>query len=193
MLHLELSNYGLHLINFQDIFTKAYKNIVNDLFVYEKFHDHNVRMQDTKRIYYYHLIKQLCDDVVDTKTSNKIVIYYCEKDVKCDFSQVANKKTRHIKRDKRPEFVLFMSRFFKQIKHIVPVRVYIGDVKFDTFIQYYNTNKGKYLETVNKIRTVKQHKNFDFSRFKKFASKHELTYLTEQYINQVKVKSMMYK
>lgn len=193
MLHLELNNYGLHLINFQDIFTRAYRNIVDDLFTYEKFHDYNVRMQDTKRIYYYHMIKQLCDDVIGTKTNNKIVIYYCEKDVKCDFAQVENKKTRRITRDKRPEFVLFMNRFFKQIKTIVPIRVFVGDVKFETFIQYYNTNKGKYLETINNIRSVHRHKNFDFSKFKKFTSKHKLTYLTEQYINQVKVKSMMYK
>jgi len=193
MNHIDLNTYGLRVVNFQSIFTKAYKNIVNDLFMYDKFHDYNVRSQDTKKIYYYHTIKQICDDIIDMKTDNKIVIYYCEKDVKCDFKQVVNKRTRKGRKDNRPEFVLFMNRFFKQIKNIIPCRVFSGKVKFNTFVQYYNTNKGKYLETINEIRSLKQSPRFDFSKFKQFTSKYKLIYLTEQYINQVKVKSIMYK
>lgn len=193
MTYVDLDNYNLRIVNFQSIFTKAYSNIVDDLYMYDKFHDYNVRSQDTKKIYYYHMIKQLCDDVMDMSTTNKIVIYYSEKDVKCDFKQVTNKRTRVTKKDTRPEFVLFMSRFFKQIKTIVPVRTFTGDVKFDTFIQYYNTNKGKYLETINRIKTIKRSDRFNFSKFKQFTNKYKLVYLTEQYVNQLKVKSIMYK
>ena len=193
MTYVDLDNYNLRIVNFQSIFTKAYSNIVDDLYMYDKFHDYNVRSQDTKKIYYYHMIKQLCDDVMDMNTTNKIVIYYSEKDVKCDFKQVTNKRTRVTKKDTRPEFVLFMSRFFKQIKTIVPVRTFAGDVKFDTFIQYYNTNKGKYLETINRIKTIKRSDRFNFSKFKQFTNKYKLVYLTEQYVNQLKVKSIMYK
>jgi hypothetical protein len=193
MNHIDLNTYGLRVVDFQSIFTKAYKNIVNDLFMYDKFHDHNVRSQDTKKIYYYHTIKQICDDIIVMNTDNKIVLYYCEKDVKCDFQKVTNKQTRKGKKDNRPEFILFMNRFFKQIKNIIPVRVFFGKVKFNTFIQYYNTNKGKYLETINEIRSIKRPTRFDFSKFKQFTMKYKLIYLTEQYINQVKVKSIMYK
>lgn len=193
MHQLELNNYGLHVIDFNHVFNLAYKDIVNDLFMYDKFHDHNVRSQDTKRIYYYYLIKHLCDHVISIKTTNKIVIYYSEKDVKCDFKQVTNKRTRKPARDKRGEFVLFMNRFFKQIKNIIPVRVFLGDVKFSTFVQYYNTNKGKYMDTINQMRAIKYKYNFNFEKFKKFTAKHKLVYLNEQYINQVKVKSIMYK
>lgn len=193
MTYVDLDNYNLRIVNFQSIFTKAYSNIVDDLYMYDKFHDYNVRSQDTKKIYYYHMIKQLCDDVMDMNTVNKIVIYYSEKDVKCDFKQVTNKRTRVTKKDTRPEFVLFMSRFFKQIKTIVPVRTFVGDVKFGTFIQYYNTNKGKYLETINRIKTIKRSDRFNFSKFKQFTNKYKLVYLTEQYVNQLKVKSIMYK
>ena len=91
------------------------------------------------------------------------------------------------------EKLLFMSRFFKQIKTIIPVKVYIGDVKFNTFVQYYNTNKGKYLEMVNTMRSTKNTPNFNFNKFKTFTEKYKLTYLTDQYIKQVKVKSIMYK
>jgi len=190
---LDLDNYGLTVLNFADIFQSAYVDIVKDLFTYDKFHDHNVRSQDTKRIYYYHMVKHTCDVVKDTKSDNKIVIYYSEKDVKCDFPQVTNKRTRNTNIDRKPEFVLFINRFFKQIKHIIPVRVYLGDVKFMTFVQYYNTNKGKYLETINNMRTIRQKRNFDFEKFKSFTRKFKLNYLTEQYINHVKVKSIMYK
>lgn len=193
MNQVDLDTYGLTVINFQAIFDRAYKDIVDDLYVYDKFHDHNVRSQDTRKIYYYHIIKHLCDHIIETKTYNKIVIYYSDKDVKCDFRQVVNKRTRNTKKDNRPEFVLFMNRFFKRIKSIIPVRVYIGDVKFNTFVQYYNTNKGKYLETINRLRNIKTKQRFDFSKFKCFAEKYKLVYLTEQYINQVKVKSIMYK
>ena len=190
---VDLDNYGLRVVNFNSIFTRAYKDIVQDLYTYDKSHDFHVKSHDTKKIYYYHVIKHLCDTVISYKTDNRIVIYYSDKDVKCDFKQMENPRTRKVKKDTRPQFILFMNRLFKRIKSIIPIRVYCGDVKFDTFIQYYNTNKGKYLETINDIRSVKSHNRFDFSKFKRFTEQYKLVYLTEQYINQVKVKSIMYK
>ena len=193
MEYIDIDNYGLRVIDFKHIFNRAYSNIVDDLFTYDKYHDHNVRSQDTKRIYYYHIIKQICDDIISHKTMNKIVLHYCWKDIRCDFKQVENKRTRHVKKDTRDEFVLFMNRFFKQIKTIIPIKVFINDVKFNTFVQYYNTNKGKYTETINKIRGLPGNRVINFEKFKKFTTKYKLVYLTEQYINQVKVKSIMYK
>lgn len=190
---VSLDNYGLHVINFEHVFTKAYSDIVEDLYTYDRYHDLNVRTQDTKKIYYYHMIKTLCDTIIETKTINKIVIYFSIKDIKCDFKQNMNKRTRNMQKDTRSDFILFMSRFFKQIKTIIPVKVYIGDVKFNTFIQYYNTNKGKYLEMVNTMRSTKNTPNFNFNKFKTFTEKYKLTYLTDQYLKQVKVKSIMYK
>lgn len=193
MNRLDLDNYGLTVLNFADIYHHAFKDIVNDLFMYDMHQDHNVRIKDTKKIYYYHIIKHTCDTICNTITDNKIVIYYCDKDIKCDFVKVSNSKTRKPVKSNKPEFKLFMNRFFKQIKSIIPVKVFIGDVKFVTFVQYYNTNKGKYTETINMMRSIRQKKDFNFEKFKQFTNKYKLRYLTEQYINQVKVKSIMYK
>lgn len=191
---VELDNYGLHLISFESIFGDAYMCIVDDLITYDKFHDNNIRSQDTKRIYYYHMIKTMCDTIISTRTTNKIVIYYSEKDIKCDFKQCTNARTRKGGlKETRSDFVLFMNRFFKQIKTMIPVKVYVGDVKFNTFIQYYNTNKGKYLETINKLRSMPRNSNFNFSKLKKYSDKYKLVYLSNDYLNQVKVKSIMYK
>ena len=190
----DLSNYGLHIINFRSIFNKSYKSIVNDLFEYDIYHDVNARRQDTKKIYYYHLIKQLCDTVIQANTTNRLIIYYCDKDIRCDFQHCENKHRHHgRKKDTRGEFTLFMSRFFKQLKYILPVRLYISPVKFNTFVQYYNTNKGKYLDTINSLRSIKVRKNFDFQRLKTFTQKYKLVYLTDDYFNQMKVKAIMYK
>lgn len=191
---VELDSYGLCVLNFENIFIKAYKHIVDDLFTYDKFNDFNVRSQDTKRIYYYHLIKCICDAVIETKTHNKIVIYYSEKDIKCDFKWCMNKRTRKgTDKNSRSEFVLFMNRFFKQIKNMIPMKVFCGDVKFNTFVQYYNTNKGRYVEIINGMRASKINSNFNFAKLKKYSEKYKLVYLSNDYLNQVKVKSIMYK
>lgn len=192
---IHLDNYGLCIINFRVIFDRCYKMVVDDLFTYEIHHDWNVRRRDTKKIYYYHMIKGVCDYILNLKTNNKIVIYYCEKDIRCDFAHCENKQTRNggKSRDTRGDFTLFMSRFLKQLKNNLPVRIFLNDVKFDTFVQYYNNNKGKYLDTINKIRSIKEKKNFDLGRIKQFSQKFELTYLTNEYFNQLKVKCIMYK
>lgn len=189
----DLNNYGIRLINFESVFTRAYRDIVNDLYMYDKFNDHNVRSQDTKKIYYYHLIKNTCDTVLDSKTNNRVIVYFSEKDIKCEFRQCTNKRTRKgIKSDNRSQFILFMNRFFKQLKGVLPIKVYNSSVKFNTFIQYFNTNKGKYLEMINDIRGVKS-KNTNMEKFKMFSEKYKLTYLTKHYVDNVKVKCMMYK
>ena len=194
MLHIDLNNYGIRVVNFAEIFTNAYKDIVKDLYIYDKFHDHNVRSQDTRRIYYYHMIKHMCDTIISSKTDKKIVIFYSEKDIKCDFIQCRNKRTRHLPRNNvKSDFHLFMNRFFKAIKSMIPVKMYVSDVKFNTFIQYYNTNKGKYLEIINTLRVPKNRSNFTMERFKKFVTKFGLTYLDKHYIDSVKLKCVMYK
>lgn len=190
---VELNNYCICLLNFKDIFYKAYKDIVKDLYTYDRHHDYSVRMQDTKKIYYYHMIKHVCDSVINTKTTNNIVIYFSEKDIRCDFKQCSNERTRKGGNvDNRDDFVLFMRRFFKQLKGMLPVRVYMSDVKFDTFVQYFNTNKGRYIEIVNDMRAIRERK-ISLEKFKKFTSKFKLTYLTDNYLNSVKVKYSMYK
>jgi len=192
--HIDLNQYGLRVVNFECIFNQAYKDIVDDLFTYEKFHDLNVRQQDTKRIYYYHMIKHTCDNIISHKTNNRVVIYYCDKDIKCDFKRCDNKRTRKgIKTDRRPEFVLFMSRFFKHLKSMIPVKCHVGDVKFNTFIQYYNTNKGKYIETINKLRSSHDCSRMSMEKIKKFTNKYQLNYITTGYLNNLKIKGALYK
>jgi hypothetical protein len=192
-MYIDLDNYRLCLINFRDIFDRAYKDIVSDLILYDKFTDLNVRNQDTKKIYYYHLIRCLCDAVIKSSTTNKIIIYYCAKDLRYDFKKCTNRRSRAVKKaDPRGEFVIFMDRFIKQLKSIMPMHIHIGDVKMNTFIQYYNTNKGKYIEVINDIR-YNNRKEPSLRRVKEFANKYKLTYLTNHYFNQLKVKCIMYK
>lgn len=189
----DINYHGIRVINFESIFTQAYKNIVNDLFTYEVFHDFNARSQDTKRIYYYHIIKHLCDYIVETKTTNRIIVFVCTKDIKCDFSECTNKRTRKGgSRDKRPEFEIFIDRFFKQIKNILPIKVYKSDVKFNTFVQYYNNNKGKYTEMINNMKRCKTGLT-NMEKFRKFTEKYKLNYLTKHYVDNVRVKCLMYK
>ena len=193
MQYIDLDVYGLRVLNFEQIFVDAYKNIVKDLIMYDKFTDLNIRNQDTKKIYYYHLIKQMCDVISQCKTDNRVIVYYSDKDIRCDFQKCSNKRTRHGETtDKRPEFRLFMTRFLKQIKNILPIKVYVGDVKFNTFVQYYNTNKGKYLEIINTLKTSKATPT-NMEKFKKFTDKYKLNYLTKHYVDNVKIKCMMYK
>lgn len=190
---IELDNYGLCIVRFSDIFNKAYKDIVKDLFFYDKFTDLNVRNQDTKKIYYFHLIKHVTDVVMSTKTSNKIVIYYCHKDISCDFQKCRNKRSRATNKDNKDEFVTFMNRFVKNLSHIMPFRVFVGKVKMQTFIQYYNTNKGVYIETINDIRYGDKRKEVNLRKLKEFVKKYKLNYLTDQLLNNIKVKCIMYK
>ena len=193
MLYVDLDTYGLRVVDFSEIFRLAYKDIVKDLFTYEIFHDYNARRKDTKRVYYYHLTKHICDTIAKMQTSNRIVLYYSSKDINCDFKECTNQKTRHgVSRDKKPEFILFINRYFKQIKNILPIRVFMSDVRLNTFVQYYNTNKGKYIEIINMLRKT-QTFNTNMERMKKFVEKYGLTYLTQHYVNNVKIKSMMYK
>ena len=193
MYYHDIDYHGIRVINFERVFMDAYKNIVTDLFTYEVFHDFNARSQDTKKIYYYHIVKQLCDYIVETKTTNRLIIYMCIKDIKCDFDECTNKRTRKGNpRDKRPEFELFIERFFKQIKGVLPIKVYNSDVKFNTFVQYFNNNKGKYTEMINNMKKCKTNAT-NMEKFKKFTEKFKLNYLTKHYVDNVRVKCMMYK
>jgi len=189
----DLDSHGLRVVNFEYIFTTAYREIVKDLYTYDAFHDFNARHQDTKKIYYYHLIKTLCDYIVKSKTGNRLIIFISLKDIKCDFQYCENKRTRKGKsRSSQSDFGSFIQRFFKQIKTVLPIKVYISDVKFNTFVQYYNTNKGRYIELITNMKQCKT-STVNMERFKKFSDKYKLNYLTKHYVDCIRVKCMMYK
>ena len=194
MEYYELNNYSLRVVNFKHIFDLAYKNIVEDLFTYDIFHDYNVRMQDTKRVYYYHLIKNICDYIVRSSTSNRLILYVSMKDINCNFIKVANKRTRKGggSANNKQTFDMFMQRFLKQVKNVLPIKVYNADVKFNTFVQYFNNNKGRYIEMVSEMKQCRTN-TVNMEKFKKFSDKYKLNYLTKHYVDNVRVKCMLYK
>jgi len=76
---------------------------------------------------------------------------------------------------------------------MIPVKCHVGDVKFNTFIQYYNTNKGKYIETINKLRSSHDCSRMSMEKIKKFTNKYQLNYITTGYLNNLKIKGALYK
>ena len=180
----ELNNHNITLVDFYSIFSECELSIINDLHDYQLLQDLNFKIKDTKKIFYFYIIKEVCEFLSNAKDKNRIVFYFNENDIpKTEITCYCNNF----------RFKSFIRTVAKKLNQLFPVKFYFGDMTFDEFE---HINIGEVKDVVMQIREkLKSFKieNYTFSKIKLFTQKYELTYLSKGYFDRVKVKAIMYK
>ena len=178
--------YNLHLVNFPHIFKTCRDNILDDLDMYGLLYDLNFKHADTKKVFYFYIIKAICDTIITTKSNNKVVLFYNEDDLLIDNVFVEEGLCNNFR------FKAFFNTIIKKIDSLLPVRVYVSKISFNEFTDCYNNQLGDVKGVIKSLGRMKQtHTNL--LKVKTFAKKYQLTYLDKDYFNQLKVRSIMYK
>ena len=181
----ELPNISFCLIDYRQIVLKAEQHIIEDLHRYDLLHSLNMRKTDTKKALYHHIIHGICEAVMNVNTKNKIIIYN-------NFSNISMELFKY---SSRTQVINFINTLTRNVRSILPVKIYDNDEDYDIFV---DRCKGSTAELrtrsnmINEFLKKQQNKRFDFENAKKFASKFELTYLSEQYFNNIKVKNLVF-
>ncbi len=147
------------------------------------------RKKDTKTVFYYYILKKICDTVIESTNKNKCVFFFN----KCCLN------SHHSILMKRCEtsnwkFGQFVVTLIKKMNNILPNLFYISDD--DICFDQIDVSNGDGTELMNIIKNqamVKNKKIFTFEKAKKFIQNFGLTYLDEHYFNKVKIKSLVYK
>jgi len=181
----ELPTISFCLLNYSDIVKNSERKIIDDLHKYELLDNLNMKRSDTKKIFYHHIIHDLCEAVMSVKTNNKVIVYNNMDYISLELFKYSS----------RQQVLNFIATITRKIKNLLPIKIYDHEDDYETFIDKCKAGKGELKSRaliINAFIKKLQDKRFDFEKAKIFAKKYELTYLSERYFQNIKVKNLVF-
>ena len=182
---IDFDEYNICLLSGNSIVRDSSISIINHLNSFEI--DLDLSKHIVKRFIHSDLIFQICESILNCKTTNKIVVYYNTTD--SDYSWYNS----FFKTD---DLTKFFEKSFKKYEKMLPIKIFNGKVSLDYITTEYKFNNEDIRILLTKIQQYNDSKTEDIRCFKKaktFLEKNQLTYLSKNYFNTVKSKQIMYK
>ena len=172
------------LINYADFLKQTEVKIINDLDSYDLLDKLNLRNHDTRKVFYHHIIKDICELILNKKTKNKAVLLFNPQELELELFNYR----------KKDDVVSFLTTITKKIKSMIPVCVYHTDDQFKMYENKY-TPKAVIKEKtamISHLIDTQDRTKYNFAKIKKFAKDYQLTYLSETYFYNIKTKNLMF-
>jgi len=174
---LDIPKYRITLINCCDIIQQQEINIINDLNAIDAVVDMQLGNRDTKRIFYYHIIKGFCEYISASRYAGSHVFYYSSCDLK--FLEL----TEYVDTPRLKQFLCTLTR---HVSNLLPIKFYTSS---ECFNHISNDKSGESQETVaNILRIIKQRgtKTDSLTRVRTFLRDNEFKHLNEKYFSRYK-------
>ena len=181
---LIIPQHRLCLVNLNGLFSEIGRNILADLTLYGLDLTPTKISRAAKKLYYHHLVKYICDYALNNKTHNKIIFWYTAGNNQSVLDYVIDLNLSNALVDK---FIMHNTD--------LPVKFYKSDqLTFHTFVDLHHQDAGEYREILETLKVIRdaEFKHITFSRIKGFATRNKLTFLTEQYFNDIKFGQLLF-
>lgn len=176
---MSIAEHDIVLINFNTILNSAETDLIDDLHFF-KLLDKPLNRPDTVKLFYYHIILKVCETLLRAKKHSKPIIAF-NSQISCTLQQYFQTE----------ELLAFIQSFIKELEQLLPVKIYRCCISNEAM----KTLETGHLHplTINALIRIKDSpiKSYTFERVKKFAKKYELTFLSEDYFNQIKTKQIL--
>lgn len=186
-MRLELQEYNVMLIDFEDIHKKFDKNLINNLHSLELLDTFYKSLPDHKKILLHFTIKETLDYLISVKTNNKLVLYF--NNTQFYESEVFN----YIDQTK---YLQLLTSLLIKIRKLLPVKIVISSKSLLFFSELLKKDDGRAKGTLIRIiNTINKFKieNFTFAQIKKYAKSNGLNFLSKEYFNNIKTKQITFK
>ena len=188
MLSTILGKSNIKLIDILSLVYDSQVRIMNDLHMFDLLDQLNYRKHDTKKVFYYHILKSVCDCIISSSDNNQHVFFY-------NRSCIDNYRFEVLNYSNSEEFQKFLNILIKKMNSILPTLFYMcNDRCFDEMVK--DVNSGEWQDVYLAISAelaIKRNRKFTFEQSKKFVDKFELTYLDREYFNKLKISALLYK
>jgi hypothetical protein len=179
---IDVNSHNLCLLDFSIIFNECEVDIINDLHQFDLLDEFMFQNKDTKKIIYHHIIHHLCENVIHHMTFNRIVVVYNSNDL--NSSQLGKLSSKF-------RMSSFMTSTLNKIKNILPIRIFMSDIKFDEINSHIHNDQGEKIELLTKLQTC-HNRVSSFQKVKKFAKKYDLNFLSLEFFNRIRTKNLMF-
>ncbi len=181
----ELPSICFCLLDYRDILKSCESQIIDDLHQFHLLDNLNMSKNDVKKVMYHHVIHMLCESVMNVRTNNKVIVY----------NNMDNLQLDLFKYSTRTQITNFLNTLTRKIKTLLPIKIYDHEDDYDVFVDRCKESTAELRSRallVDQFLKRQSEKKFDFEKVNKFASKFELTYLSQQYFNKMKIKNLVF-
>lgn len=171
---VELPDKNITLINLNDLFSEQISSkILNDLKTY-KLTDKPLSNKDVKKLFYHHIIYNITETILNKSSNSKPILLLSDSQftTQIDICKYYDEL----------ELLSFIAKLISKLETMLPVRV--------VYITACTPASMIIDASMQKVKTVSS-KNFTFEKIKLFAKRNELTFLSNDYLNQFKTKQIM--
>ena len=183
----ELPNSSFCLLDYAGFLSKIESKIIDDLHKFDLLDDLSLQKYDVKKIFYHHIIYNLCDLIINNKLRSKPVVYYHSEDIELELFKFSSKY----------KVLAFINTVTNKVKRLLPLKIYESDESFHQFTEAC-ISRGATGERAARINIVNEFINrhniqkYNFAGVKSFVKRYELTYLSETYFHNIKTKNLMF-
>jgi hypothetical protein len=181
------AQFNLKLVEFNSVFQSIEVDFINDLSKYNLIPAKKIN-RDIKKLLYHHIFYGISEYILHHPTKERIII---------------------LKKNDIPEDLLSFQYFSKtdiqkyinqitfKVAKLLPISIYSYDnLNFNHIEVEYKERRGNVIELIEKIRMFSWGHNatrsvYTFARVKDFAKRNGLTFLSERYFNQLKIKQLL--
>lgn len=175
------SEKNLRLICLSKLYIKNEPNLINALYSYNLLNVGKLN-KDIVSLFLHYSILGVCNEVLEIKSVEKIVLYFNDNDFKkCELLRYFSYK----------EVSLLFKKLVKCIEKYLPLRLYIGNVEFNHIKNIKNGEKEELIVLLQDVVNKVDISRYTFSKLYQFTKKNNLTYLNKEYFNTLKSKQLL--
>jgi len=195
--------FNLRLVDFTSIYRTIEIDLINDLSKYQLLNSKTIN-RDIKKLLYHHIFYGICEYLLSLKSRERVIVlktnntdallilqYFIGEDIQKHIDQAVTQIAKLLPisiygYSKDSNFEMLRKLYNKQ------------EVKFSQLKEAYDRREGNAVELIERLRNFLWNKDFmrshyTFAKVKSFAKRNNLTFLSENYFNQLKTKQLLFK
>jgi hypothetical protein len=181
---LVLNQYNLQILNYSYVFKNFIeKEFINDLHSYGLLEKKKDSM--SRRLFVHHNIHSVCEFILKSKKKGRQIIFF-------DYNNLLEGEILDYIDESRLKS--YLNYTYLKIRTMLPVRIFYSTFSLDYLNNKHQQNTGISKETILKIKSLAENRDFEsftFEKIKKFVKKEQLTFLDKTYFNSLKSKQLL--
>lgn len=184
MKYIDLPKSRLRLVCFYSLARECEIKILKDLDKFDLLCEISLTNRNVNTVINYYILKEICDCVIDNESKQRTVFY---------ISKNQSKIPLHISSlCEGDSYITYLHKLAKKLNTLLPILFYFGECDLHDL----QTQSGDSIDTITDIiesNNSKSYRKFTFEKIKKYAERSGLAYIYKEYLNSIRITSLLYK
>jgi len=183
--YIDLPKSRLRLVCFYSLVQECEVKILKDLDKFNLLNDLSLTNKNVNTVISYYILKEICDYVIDNESKQRTVFYISVNRLNVPELYMSSLCENN-------GYIVYLHKLVKRLNTLLPILFYFGDCDLHDL----KTQSGDSIDVITDIiekNKLKSYRKFTFEKIKKYAERSGLAYIYKEYLNSIRITSLLYK